>query len=369
MMTFFSGMTTAHYRWAGAGAAAPIRRFLKQSSGMNRLKGDQASRRTRWGELRPEGFVRLRDAVLILAVLAATGGMVTDVGWAASTVRAAGAQAVAPRTAAHRAGEASAHVASQASGAAAASPAPFPDATFASDTRTYLRRIEKLGFSGVVAVDARDGRLLAEGLGLADREAGARWRPTTVSTIGSITKQFTAALVLRLEEEGLLSVQDPIGRHLDGVPPDKQGVTLHHLLTHTSGIEDLEGADDWDPIGREEFVRRALAAPLSARPGERYSYSNAGYSLLGAIVERRTGRSYEQARVFVWESAEPGRLLGIGMRRFEPAALLFPIGGSRFASFDSVTGRTVPARFEAQTDGLMRLTLGGPGSETVATRR
>lgn len=167
------------------------------------------------------------------------------------------------------------------------------DANFVADTRAHLAKLEKLGFAGVMLI-ARDGMpLLAEGYGLADRERGLRWTPATVGCLGSITKQFTAAAILALEEEDRLKVEDPLTKHFAGVPADKQAITLHQLLTHSSGIVDLDGAGDWDPIGREELVRRVLAQPLAFPPGTGYEYSNAGYSLLGAIVEQLTGTSWE----------------------------------------------------------------------------
>jgi CubicO group peptidase (beta-lactamase class C family) len=167
------------------------------------------------------------------------------------------------------------------------------DAAFAEETREYLGRLERLGFAGAVLV-ARNGEpLLAEGYGLADRERGIPWSPGTVSTVGSITKQFTGAAILALAEDGRLRVEDPITAHFEGVPEDKRAITLHQLLTHSSGVVDLEGYGDWDPIGREEFVERILAQPLAFEPGTDYQYSNAGYSLLGAIVEKLTGGSYE----------------------------------------------------------------------------
>jgi CubicO group peptidase (beta-lactamase class C family) len=112
--------------------------------------------------------------------------------------------------------------------------------------------------------------------------------------VGSITKQFTAAAILKLVEERRLSLDDTLPKHFDAVPRDKQGITLHQLLTHSSGITDLPEAGDWDPIGRDELVRRALAGPLAFAPGVGYEYSNAGYSILGAIVEKQTGGSYER---------------------------------------------------------------------------
>ncbi len=168
------------------------------------------------------------------------------------------------------------------------------DRQFVADTREYLGRLEKLGFSGVVLVAVAGDPVLAQGYGLADREHAIPWSPGTISCTGSITKQFTAAAILKLEEEGKLRVMDPITQYFSGVPPDKTRITLHQLLTHTSGIEDLDGRDDYDPIGREDFVRLALAQPLSAPPGTHYSYSNAGFSLLGIIIERLSGVSYEE---------------------------------------------------------------------------
>jgi CubicO group peptidase (beta-lactamase class C family) len=178
--------------------------------------------------------------------------------------------------------------------ATGAGPGIEPDRRFVPDTKEYLGRLEKLGFAGVVLVAVAGEPALAQGYGLADRERGIPWTPGTISCIGSITKQFTAAAILKLEEDGKLRVSDPITKYFSGVPPDKSSITLHELLTHTSGIEDLDGRDDYDPIGREEFVKLAMAQPLSASPGTHYSYSNAGFSLLGAIIEKLTGGPYEQ---------------------------------------------------------------------------
>ncbi|RPI99711.1 MAG: class A beta-lactamase-related serine hydrolase, partial [Candidatus Aminicenantes bacterium] len=167
------------------------------------------------------------------------------------------------------------------------------DAAAVADTRTYLERLEKLGFAGVVLVAKGDAPLFAEGFGLADRERGLRWTPATVSTVGSITKQFTGAAILKLEEDGKLGVSDPISKYFDGVPADKSAITLHHLLSHSSGLTDPEDLGDWDPIPLADFVRQVLAKPLLFAPGRGYEYSNANFSLLGAIVEKLSGLGYE----------------------------------------------------------------------------
>jgi len=176
----------------------------------------------------------------------------------------------------------------------AAAAAQSPDARFAEETRRYFRRLEKLGFSGEILV-AKDGvPLLAEGYGLSDREKGTPWSTGTVTTLGSITKQFTAAAILALESDGLLSVNDPISKYFPGVPEDKRAITLHQLLTHSSGISDPEDLDDFDPIGREAFVGRILKEKLAFSPGTSFEYANANFSLLGAIVETVSGQGYER---------------------------------------------------------------------------
>ncbi len=156
----------------------------------------------------------------------------------------------------------------------------------------YLASLTEYGFSGVVLV-ARAGRpILTKGYGLADREQGRPFSPDTVVSIGSITKQFTAAAILKLEVQGKLQTGDPITRFFKGVPPDKSSITLHHLLTHSAGI-DSDFGDDFDPISRDEIVRRVFASKLRSPPGQRYHYSNAGYSLLAAVVEIASGQAYE----------------------------------------------------------------------------
>jgi CubicO group peptidase (beta-lactamase class C family) len=132
---------------------------------------------------------------------------------------------------------------------------------------------------------------------MADREAGVPVSTASVFSLGSITKQFTAAAILALEVRDELSIDDPIADHFEGVPADKRAITLHHLLTHSSGLESDFAPGDFDPAGRERdaYVRRALDSRLLFAPGTGYEYSNAGYSLLAAIVETVSGRPYEEA--------------------------------------------------------------------------
>jgi CubicO group peptidase (beta-lactamase class C family) len=127
---------------------------------------------------------------------------------------------------------------------------------------------------------------------MADRKARVVARCDTVYDVMSMTKQFTAAAILKLEMMGKLDVADPIGRHIRPVPADKRGITLHQLLTHTSGLVDVLGGD-YERQTRGDMLAAALASKPQARPGAEYAYSNAGYSVLAAIVEQVSGIGYE----------------------------------------------------------------------------
>jgi len=147
-------------------------------------------------------------------------------------------------------------------------------------------------FRGSVLVSKGGVGVLRKGYGLADRENRVPYTADTVFSVGSITKQFTAAAILKLEMQGKLHVEDPIGKYFPGVPDDKRAITLHHLLTHTSGLES-DFAGDYDPVSRDEYVKRTLASKLRSKPGDTYFYANSGYSLLGAVVEIASGKPYE----------------------------------------------------------------------------
>jgi CubicO group peptidase (beta-lactamase class C family) len=185
-------------------------------------------------------------------------------------------------------------------------PGALVDGETARAADAYLTRLEALGFAGAALI-AEDGRtVLRKGYGLADREAGIPITTASVFSLGSITKQFTAAAILALEAQGRLSVDDPIAMYIPDIPADKQAITLHHLLTHSSGLESDFAPGDFDPVGRERdtYVRRALDSELLFPPGSGYEYSNAGYSLLAAIAEIVTGEPYEEAlRELVLEPA------------------------------------------------------------------
>src|SRR3712207_1662857 len=149
------------------------------------------------------------------------------------------------------------------------------------------------GTSGTV-VAARGGSVAhCRGFGLADRDAKVAARCDTVYDTMSMTKQFTAAAILKLEMMGKLRVTDPLSKFVGPVPDDKRTITLHHLLTHTAGLTEQLGGD-YEALSRREMLDGALESELRSAPGSEYSYSNLGYSILAAIIEQVSGRSYEE---------------------------------------------------------------------------
>ena len=180
--------------------------------------------------------------------------------------------------------------------AAAQEPAAPPtDAQVASRIDEYMMRLENLGYTGGVLVIRAGRPVLKRSYGLVNRAAGIVADTATVYNLGSITKQFTAAAILRLEEQGKLRTTDSIARFFPDAPADKRAITLHQLLTHTAGFDSDYSPTDYEATTRDEYVRRMFAAPLRTAPGTAHFYSNAGYSLLAAIVELATGANYEAA--------------------------------------------------------------------------
>ncbi|MCZ6619712.1 MAG: serine hydrolase [Gammaproteobacteria bacterium] len=153
-------------------------------------------------------------------------------------------------------------------------------------------------FSGSVMVTKGDEVLLSKGYGFANVEHEISNTPATKFRLGSITKQFTAMAVLILEERKKLRVEDPISEHLEDTPETWKDVTIHHLLTHTSGIHSFTNDKAYRenmmlPQSIDEMIARFRDEPLEFEPGSRFKYCNSGYFLLGAIIERASGESYE----------------------------------------------------------------------------
>jgi CubicO group peptidase (beta-lactamase class C family) len=154
----------------------------------------------------------------------------------------------------------------------------------------YLTRITPFGFTGTVLIASGEKIIHSAGYGLANRRNKIENTIFTYHDIGSLTKQFTAAGILKLEMEGKLTTGDTIDYFFEGVPPEKKTITLHQLLTHTSGIHD-SSIDDYEIVTKEEAIDRIFSSP--SYESNQFSYSNDGYSLLAAIIESVSGQSYE----------------------------------------------------------------------------
>ncbi|NNF67273.1 MAG: beta-lactamase family protein [Gammaproteobacteria bacterium] len=155
---------------------------------------------------------------------------------------------------------------------------------------------------GATVILVRDGEVLFRGAaGMANLELAVPMEPDHVLRIGSITKQITAAAILLLQDRGELDVTDDITKYLPDFPTHGERITIAHLLSHTSGIfsfTDIPGYWRGDLIRTDHSVEQMIGLfadqPLQFPPGSDFSYSNSGYTLLGAIIERVSGKSYAE---------------------------------------------------------------------------
>ena len=168
-----------------------------------------------------------------------------------------------------------------------------------SQADTYLSKLTKARLFSGSALIARNGKVLVNrGYGEADHEKHLLNMARTKFRIASLTKQFTAMAILILQSQGKLNVHDRICTYLSECPNPWQNITLHHLLTHTSGIPDFGSFPDYLttqglPSSPTQTIARFKDKPLDFQPGKKFSYSNSGYVVLGAIIERASGATYE----------------------------------------------------------------------------
>jgi CubicO group peptidase (beta-lactamase class C family) len=170
---------------------------------------------------------------------------------------------------------------------------PASSSPIASALDDYFARAESFGFSGSVLVAVRGAVVLRKGYGYADRRTGLCNTPETVFGVSSVDKQIIATAIMKLSELGRLRVTDSLGKFFDRLPADKAGITLRQVMSHTSGIPD-EYWDSHPDMNREQFVRFVLNESLAFTPGSGWEYSNANFWLLEEVVERASGRPYEQ---------------------------------------------------------------------------
>ena len=152
-------------------------------------------------------------------------------------------------------------------------------------------------FMGTVLVVDGDRILLDKGFGMADLEWGNANAPDVKFRLGSLTKQFTAALVLLLQEDGKLKISDPVSKYLPDAPKTWEKITLANLLGHTSGIPSFTGLKEFavwsmSPHTPEEELALFRDKPLNFEPGSKFEYSNSNFEVLGVVIEKVSGKKY-----------------------------------------------------------------------------
>jgi CubicO group peptidase (beta-lactamase class C family) len=176
---------------------------------------------------------------------------------------------------------------------------PGGEKKLAAAINAVMGEIYKPGEPGAAIIVRRAGRtLFRKGYGMADLELDVKVEPDMIFRLGSITKQFTATAILMLAAQGKLTLQDKIGKYIPDFPTAGNKVTIEHLLTHTSGIKSYTNMEEWLQVWRKdmtpaEIIAMSKGKPFEFHPGERWNYNNSGYVMLGAIIEKVSGKSYE----------------------------------------------------------------------------
>jgi CubicO group peptidase (beta-lactamase class C family) len=174
-----------------------------------------------------------------------------------------------------------------------------PNATQINELESFIEeRIAADKIPGLSIGIAQEGELIyTKAFGYSDLEHQVPVNLHTVFEIGSVSKQFTATAIMLLVEQGKLKLDDPIQMHISNLPGEWFGITIHHLLTHTSGIPDYEAIEGYynyrNRYTPEEIIQSAHSLPVDFKPGEGFFYSNTGYFLLSLIIEKTSGLSFE----------------------------------------------------------------------------
>jgi D-alanyl-D-alanine carboxypeptidase len=211
-------------------------------------------------------------------------------------------------------------------------------AAFADKIDDFVKaQMEQRRIPGLaLAIVKQDQVTKHEAYGVANLELKTPARKETVFEIGSITKQFTAALILLLVQDGKLSLDAKISGYFDNAPESWKDITIRHLLTHTSGIKTYTGLPGFEvtkKLDAHKFVAAIGAQPLESKPGDAYKYCNSGYNLAGYIVEKATGKSY-------WEVLRTRILEPLDMR-LTGSRDLKPIIENRADGYEIENGRLV----------------------------
>ncbi len=210
---------------------------------------------------------------------------------------------------------------------------------------------------GVAVAIVEHGRLVkAEGYGLANVEHQVPVRPDTIFQSGSLGKQFTAATVMTLVEEGKIGLEDSIAKYFPEAPEPFRAITVRHLLTHTSGIPDYtEGTIDLRrDYTEDELAKMAFGLKLEFAPGSRWNYSNTGYLMLGVLVHRASGRFYGDVlrdRVFAPLGMKTARIIS------EEDIVPHRAAGYRLVDGELKNQEWVAPRLNTTADGSLYFTV------------
>tara|TARA_R100001369_G_scaffold7695_1_gene18965 strand:+ start:814 stop:1926 length:1113 start_codon:yes stop_codon:yes gene_type:complete len=148
-------------------------------------------------------------------------------------------------------------------------------------------------FSGSILLKSNDSIIHNSSYGYAQKEEKLKYTNNTSFSIGSIGKMITATIIMQLNEQGKINLHDPISNYLRNIPKNKQQITIHHLLTHTSGLPDFFiSGDDFKRVKKVKAFRKIRHLKLQSTPGRKYSYSNSGYNLLAMIIEQVIDDNY-----------------------------------------------------------------------------
>jgi D-alanyl-D-alanine carboxypeptidase len=167
----------------------------------------------------------------------------------------------------------------------------------ADDIDDYVQvQLGRRQIPGLSLAVVQDGKVLkAQGYGLANIETHSPVTPETVFKIGSMSKQFVAAAIMLLIEEGQLRLDDRIDSHLEGLPAAWHDISVRHLMSHTSGlVRDEPHFDPFQSTSNADVIRSTFSSPLAFRPGEKWSYSNINYYVLAEIVTHLSGTPWHE---------------------------------------------------------------------------
>ncbi|WP_340677102.1 serine hydrolase domain-containing protein [Paraglaciecola sp.] len=189
----------------------------------------------------------------------------------------------------------------------------------------------KKGFKGTIIVANNYGVIFHKSAGDAI-QGQASYSTDTVVDLASVSKQFTAAAIMKLQQQGKVSPSASISEYIAGVPDDKRSITVHNLLTHTAGFKRHLGRDE-TPLNKDSFIASVMSLPLTYAVGEKYHYSNIGYGLLAYIVEAVSGDKFE---TYLFKNLlEPAGMFSTGFLRPDWSERTVPKVTRSYAGFSS----------------------------------